>query len=83
MMKWMTCAIALLALIAPLVAANEAVPLHGSGTTNPSKYFWKVMDAMEAGSKVRTRPAHCAPPRGCPRSPLIVHSWEGRRCRST
>ena len=21
--------------------------LHGSGTTNPSKFFWKVMDLME------------------------------------
>ena len=30
-------------------AAHE---LHGSGTTNPSKYFWKVMDMMEEQAKL-------------------------------
>ena len=25
--------------------------LHGSGTTNPSKFFWKVMDLMEERSR--------------------------------
>jgi len=43
----------LLVLAVPLVAAND-ISLHGSGTTNPSKYLWKVMDAMEARSKVGT-----------------------------
>jgi ABC-type phosphate transport system substrate-binding protein len=27
--------------------ANEVNHLHGSGTTNPSKFFWKIMDIME------------------------------------
>ena len=30
-------------------AAHE---LHGSGTTNPSKFFWKVMDLMEEQAKL-------------------------------
>ena len=25
----------------------QPLELHGSGTTNPSKFFWKVMDLME------------------------------------
>mmetsp|Transcript_85516 Transcript_85516/g.151339 ORF Transcript_85516/g.151339 Transcript_85516/m.151339 type:complete len:895 (+) Transcript_85516:76-2760(+) len=33
-----------------LVGAME-VEIHGSGTTNPSKFFWKIMETFEAGSK--------------------------------
>lgn len=31
------------------------IEMHGSGTTNPSKYFWKAMDILEerAGKPVR------------------------------
>ena len=25
----------------------QPTEMHGSGTTNPSKFFWKVMDLME------------------------------------
>ncbi|CAL6396686.1 unnamed protein product [Bathycoccus prasinos] len=25
----------------------ESIPVHGSGTTNPSKFFWKLMDTLE------------------------------------
>jgi hypothetical protein len=31
--------------------ATEVLELHGSGTTNPSKLFWKVMDILEERSK--------------------------------
>ena len=27
--------------------AAAQLELHGSGTTNPSKFFWKVMDILE------------------------------------
>jgi len=30
----------------------KSYQLHGSGTTNPSKFFWKVMDIMEEQAKV-------------------------------
>jgi ABC-type phosphate transport system substrate-binding protein len=32
--------------------AADPVELHGSGTTNPSKYFWKVMDLFEERAKI-------------------------------
>lgn len=32
--------------------AVDPVELHGSGTTNPSKYFWKVMDLFEERAKI-------------------------------
>ena len=31
--------------------AAAQLELHGSGTTNPSKFFWKVMDLMEERSR--------------------------------
>ena len=31
---------------------NEVVQLHGSGTTNPQKVFWKVMDILEERARV-------------------------------
>ena len=35
--------------------AATTIEMHGSGTTNPSKYFWKAMDILEerAGKPVR------------------------------
>ena len=32
-------------------SAAEVQVLHGSGTTNPSKFFWKLMDLLEERSK--------------------------------
>jgi len=34
------------------VQASMTYELHGSGTTNPSKLFWKVMDRIEQEAKV-------------------------------
>jgi len=34
------------------VSGVKNYQLHGSGTTNPSKFFWKVMDIMEEQAKV-------------------------------
>jgi ABC-type phosphate transport system substrate-binding protein len=31
---------------------NGHIQLHGSGTSNPSKYFWKTMDLFEERSKI-------------------------------
>ena len=31
---------------------NEVVQLHGSGTTNPQKFFWKAMDILEERAMV-------------------------------
>ena len=28
-------------------SSDEVFELHGSGTTNPQKFFWKVMDILE------------------------------------
>jgi|TARA_B110000977_G_scaffold87841_1_gene116861 hypothetical protein len=44
-----TSAIALVALTILAAAAGVSAQheLHGSGTTNPSKFFWKLMDLME------------------------------------
>lgn len=36
-------------------AHDDVVQLHGSGTTNPSKCYWKLMDQMMARSKVPLR----------------------------
>mmetsp|Transcript_27620 Transcript_27620/g.60359 ORF Transcript_27620/g.60359 Transcript_27620/m.60359 type:complete len:515 (-) Transcript_27620:249-1793(-) len=47
--------LAIIAGAAMLAHAQDEHPiyeLHGSGTTNPSKYFWKVMDMMEEQAKV-------------------------------
>ena len=30
----------------------ESIPVHGSGTTNPSKFFWKLMDVLEERSRI-------------------------------
>mmetsp|Transcript_9178 Transcript_9178/g.10605 ORF Transcript_9178/g.10605 Transcript_9178/m.10605 type:complete len:584 (+) Transcript_9178:130-1881(+) len=34
------------------LAQTTIYSLHGSGTTNPSKFFWKLMDTMEEQAKV-------------------------------
>lgn len=49
-----TAATALVALAICVAAAGVSAQhheLHGSGTTNPSKFFWKVMDLMEERSR--------------------------------
>eukprot|EP00218_Dolichomastix_sp_CCMP3274_P004795 CAMPEP_0170161838 /NCGR_PEP_ID=MMETSP0033_2-20121228/76795_1 /TAXON_ID=195969 /ORGANISM="Dolichomastix tenuilepis, Strain CCMP3274" /LENGTH=532 /DNA_ID=CAMNT_0010399461 /DNA_START=423 /DNA_END=2021 /DNA_ORIENTATION=- len=33
------------------LAMAESVEFHGSGTTNPSKYFWKVLEMLEEQSR--------------------------------
>ena len=35
-----------------ILSSAKNYELHGSGTTNPSKFFWKVMDIMEERAKV-------------------------------
>lgn len=34
---------------------HPTIPLHGSGTTNPSRFFWKWMDILSSRSKVPLR----------------------------
>ena len=49
-----TAATLLVALAICIAAAGVSAQhheLHGSGTTNPSKFFWKVMDLMEERSR--------------------------------
>ena len=33
--------------------STEMIPVHGSGTTNPSKFFWKIMDVREERSRIQ------------------------------
>jgi len=37
-----------LALTTTDLKASQTLELHGSGTTNPSKYFWKVMGLLQS-----------------------------------
>lgn len=37
---------------ASLASAQEVIPLHGSGTTNPSKCYWQIMDQMQNQAKL-------------------------------
>jgi ABC-type phosphate transport system substrate-binding protein len=34
------------------VLGQEIIPVHGSGTTNPSKCYWQIMDQMQAQAKL-------------------------------
>ena len=34
---------------------HPTIPLHGSGTTNPSRFFWKWMDILSSRTKVPLR----------------------------
>mmetsp|Transcript_15540 Transcript_15540/g.29320 ORF Transcript_15540/g.29320 Transcript_15540/m.29320 type:complete len:910 (+) Transcript_15540:52-2781(+) len=43
--------VAVLAAIASHGAAAQTVEVHGSGTTNPSKFFWDIMDSFMAMTK--------------------------------
>ena len=36
-------------------AAATTIEMHGSGTTNPSKFFWKVMDVLEERARTPVR----------------------------
>ena len=40
-----------LALASLASAQNSVLTVHGSGTTNPSKCYWHIMDKIEARSK--------------------------------
>ena len=33
-------------------AQSQTQELHGSGTTNPSKFFWKIMDLLEERARL-------------------------------
>lgn len=46
----MTLLVALVALSAA-TGVSAALEMHGSGTSNPSKFFWKVMDILEERAK--------------------------------
>eukprot|EP00545_Synedropsis_sp_CCMP1620_P002970 CAMPEP_0119003742 /NCGR_PEP_ID=MMETSP1176-20130426/739_1 /TAXON_ID=265551 /ORGANISM="Synedropsis recta cf, Strain CCMP1620" /LENGTH=507 /DNA_ID=CAMNT_0006955367 /DNA_START=80 /DNA_END=1603 /DNA_ORIENTATION=+ len=37
--------------VAPTNGANPVLSIHGSGTTNPSKCYWHIMDQMMGGTK--------------------------------
>jgi ABC-type phosphate transport system substrate-binding protein len=52
-MMVMRALVALMAVSGNLVSGEKPVlSIHGSGTTNPSKCFWHVMDKMEARAKL-------------------------------
>ena len=36
-------------------ATATTIEMHGSGTTNPSKFFWKVMDVLEERARTPVR----------------------------
>ena len=38
-----------------VVAADQVINVQGGGGSNPSKYFWKVMETMEYESRVPIR----------------------------
>lgn len=42
-------------LMAAPSSAQDVISVHGSGTTNPSKCYWTIMDQMTMRSKVPTR----------------------------
>jgi len=44
--------LALAVLHSHMRAALAAVEVHGSGTTNPSKFFWKIMETFQARSSM-------------------------------
>lgn len=46
-----TLLVALAICTAAVGVSAQTHELHGSGTTNPSKFFWKVMDLMEERSR--------------------------------
>ena len=46
-----TLLVALAICTAAIGVSAQTHELHGSGTTNPSKFFWKVMDLMEERSR--------------------------------
>eukprot|EP00531_Pseudo-nitzschia_arenysensis_P003678 CAMPEP_0116138502 /NCGR_PEP_ID=MMETSP0329-20121206/12816_1 /TAXON_ID=697910 /ORGANISM="Pseudo-nitzschia arenysensis, Strain B593" /LENGTH=499 /DNA_ID=CAMNT_0003633489 /DNA_START=141 /DNA_END=1640 /DNA_ORIENTATION=+ len=50
-MKFSVIATTLLATLAP-AAAQPVISLHGSGTTNPSKCYWTIMDQMQIQTKL-------------------------------
>jgi ABC-type phosphate transport system substrate-binding protein len=52
-MMVMRALVALMAVSVNVVAGEKPVlSIHGSGTTNPSKCYWHVMDKMEARAKL-------------------------------
>lgn len=51
-MKLSGVATTLLALTASPVAAQPVISLHGSGTTNPSKCYWTIMDQLKIQAKL-------------------------------
>lgn len=72
-----------------LVGAAASQTLHGSGTTNPSKFFWNIMDKFQCRAKmdvsmsyravgsstVRHRPSHRPSHLACPTDePSLNHS---------
>ena len=53
-MKFSCVALFLASLAAPS-SAQSVVSIHGSGTTNPSKCYWTIMDQMQIQSKLPIR----------------------------
>lgn len=45
----------LLAALLPSSDAQSVTPLHGSGTTNPQKCYWDIMDKLEKQAKLPVR----------------------------
>lgn len=42
-------------LLLPLaLVRGQTVQVDGSGTTNPSKFFWKLMEMMQVGSNMHS-----------------------------
>jgi ABC-type phosphate transport system substrate-binding protein len=50
-MKFALCSLLLSALGATAIHDGETYSVHGSGTTNPSKCYWSIMERMQARSR--------------------------------
>ncbi|KAL3920075.1 MAG: hypothetical protein SGILL_003445 [Bacillariaceae sp.] len=51
-MKFSTTALMASVLAASTASAQEVISVHGSGTTNPSKCYWQIMDQMQTQAKL-------------------------------
>ena len=57
--------------------AAEVVELHGSGTTNPSRYLWQVMDLLEERSRVPIRATYRAVGSGTGQAEVVGQDSNG------
>ncbi|KAG7352072.1 phosphate ABC transporter, periplasmic phosphate-binding protein [Nitzschia inconspicua] len=54
-MKFSVAVASVIAILAPTSMAQSVISIHGSGTTNPSKCYWHIMDQMQIQAKLPIR----------------------------